>query len=353
MTRLLHTADVHLAADAPERREALAAVLEAGERADVDVVTVGGDLFDSERDAERLRPELRGLFSDRPFDVVTIPGNHDAAAFGSDLHYGESFEAAVTEPFEHHDVPGTDLRVTCVPYTDGNVEDVLLALAERDPFDGSEALLVHCSLEAPFADASEGDEGGRQYFPVTRAALADLGFDYCLAGHYHSAHRLELDGGGAFVYPGTPASVTRSETGPRNVALVDTDADRVEFRRLESFHYDALDVSVAPGEEAAALEEIAAWVDERSDRNVEAEITVTGHVERPETDFQRDLEDASGDVPLTNRTTGVADILAHPLFESFEERLAAREFDDEALEREVRTRALRVFSALSTGGRLS
>ena len=59
MTRLLHTADVHLRADAPERLDALRECLVLAESTAVDVVTIGGDLFDSPEDAEALRPTLR------------------------------------------------------------------------------------------------------------------------------------------------------------------------------------------------------------------------------------------------------------------------------------------------------
>jgi DNA repair exonuclease SbcCD nuclease subunit len=353
MTRLLHTADVHLSTDAPERRAALAEVLDLGEAEAVDFVTIGGDLFDSDADSEELRPELRQLFSDRPYTILTIPGNHDEAAFSSDLHYGESFDAAIGEPFEHVTAPSSDVRLTCVPYTAQAVDEVLIALAEREPFDGVELLLLHCSLEAPFDSVAEGDEGGRRYFPVTRETLADLGFDYLLAGHFHSPHQVDLPNGSTFVYPGSPASVTGKETGPRNLVLIDTAEEQVEFHRLDAFHYDTLDRVVTPGEEEAVLEEIARWVDRRQDRDVDASITVSGHVSVDETEFQTDLAEVSGAIPVTNRTTGVEDVLSHPLFEEFESKLAAREFDDESLRDDVWERTVSIFSELSSGGRLS
>jgi len=353
MTRLLHTADVHLSTDAPERRAALEEVLRIGEEEDVDLVTIGGDLFDSDRDSEELRPDLRQMFSDRPYSIITIPGNHDEAAFSSDLHYGESFNAAVGEPFEHVTTPRSDVRITCVPYTAQAVDEVLIALAERDPFDGVEILLLHCSLEAPFDAVSEGDEETRRYFPVTRETLADLGFDYHLAGHFHSSHQVELPNGSMFVYPGSPASVTRKETGPRNVALIDTAAEQLNFHRLDAFHYDTLDVVVTPGEEEGVLDEISEWVDRRRDRNVDASITVSGHVTVDETDFQGDLAEVCGDIPVENKTTGVEEVLSHPLFEEFESKLDARDFEDDSLSDDVWNRTISIFSELSSGGRLS
>lgn len=350
MARICHTADVHLARDAPERRAALEAVLDAAVEADADLVTIGGDCFDGEADAEALRGGLRSTFADLPVPVLAIPGNHDEAAYRDDVYFGPAFEAVVGEPFEHVRPPGTDVRLTCLPYTPHADEDLLVSLADREPFDGDEVLLLHCSLEAP-VDARDGDEGTHRYFPVTEATLAELDFDAVLAGHYHSAHEVALSNGGTFVYPGTPASVTRGETGPRSVAIVDTDRDGVERRRLDTFHYDHLAVDVAPGDEDAAVERIREWVDERRNRDVEASITVTGHVRVDEADFAASLADAAGDVSVDDCTTGVDAILSHPLFEDFAAKLAERDLDA-ALERDVRERTIRAFSELASEGRL-
>jgi DNA repair exonuclease SbcCD nuclease subunit len=54
--RALHTADVHLHGERPARRDALEAVLSLAAERDVDVVTIGGDLFDRPDDVESLVP---------------------------------------------------------------------------------------------------------------------------------------------------------------------------------------------------------------------------------------------------------------------------------------------------------
>lgn len=364
MVRLLHTADVHLSPDAPEREAALEAALSTAAAADVDAVTVGGDLFDSELAAEQLREPLRERFSDRAFPVVTIPGNHDEAAFASDLFFGENFVPATAEPFGHHVVGDDRARITCLPYTPRPTDDLLVALRDRDPFDGPEFLLLHCSLETPAA-RSVGDEGERRYFPVTKRTLAELAFDYYLAGHFHSRQLVELPNGGTFVYPGSPASVTRSETGRRTAVLVDTEASRpVRPRQLESFHYDSLELRVTPGEEDAVVEAIRSRVATWADRQVAPEITVDGYIAADENEYEQRLADASGDVPVDNRTRTVASILSHPLFEAFQaeledrSRLRADEIEEpeayelESFHGELRERTLEVFAELAAEGKL-
>ncbi|MHB9287663.1 metallophosphoesterase family protein [Halobacteriales archaeon Cl-PHB] len=360
MARILHTADVHLDPDHPERTDALEAVLALATDEEVDCLTIGGDLFDSERAAETLRSDLRDLFADLPFPVRTIPGNHDAAAFGDDLFFGEAFEAAVAEPFGHHEMGET--RLTTLPYRAGDPDEALLALAEREPHDGPEVLVLHCSLEAP-VDSTVGDEGQTRYFPVDRHQLAELDLDYVLAGHFHSAHELALPGGGRFVYPGSPASVTSGEQGPRGAVLVDTGAGRLERCRLDTFHHDRLELTVTPGEEDAALERVASKTADWAERWVDAEIAVEGFVTRDEAAFHEGLQAASGDVPVDDDTRTVGWLESHPLYEAVEAELAARDlpteavegedYDPDAFEGDVRQALLSAFAALEAEGRLS
>lgn len=54
-------------------------------------------------------------------------------------------------------------------------EDLPVELTEREPFYGTEILLLHCSLGAPFADCTVGDEDARPYFPAEYEGGATLG----------------------------------------------------------------------------------------------------------------------------------------------------------------------------------
>jgi DNA repair exonuclease SbcCD nuclease subunit len=362
MVQILHTADVHLDPDADERQAGLEAVLSQADAKDVDLVTIGGDLFDSEVAAEQLRETLRELFSDRSYPILTIPGNHDADAFRSNLFFGEAFIPATETPFDYY-VVGDAARITYLPYTPQATDDLLVALRNREPFDGPEFLLLHCSLEAPI-QGGVGEEGEQRYFPIGKEKLAELEFDYYLAGHYHSQHRTELPNGGTFVYPGTPASVTRKETGRRTVVHIDTDAAQdVQLLSLESFHYDSLNLRVTPGNEDPVLEEIRSQVDIWDERQVTPEITVDGFTEMDETAFNEALTDASGDVPVKNSVRTVEHILSHPLFEKFQRRLEEREqlhavqerdgYDVERFQDDVWEEMLAIFADLAAEGKLT
>lgn len=347
MTTILHTADVHLRPDADERFAALEAVLETAEENEADVLTVGGDLFDRPGDVETLRNDLRNrYFSDRPFEVVLIPGNHDVEAFRGDLFFGDSCTVvADEEPFGQWVAPAGDLRIVCIPYREAADDELLMALDDRRPFDGTEVLLFHGSLDAPIG-ADTGDEEAYRYFPVTETVLAELDFDYYLAGHYHGAHLVQFETGAGFAYPGTPAATRRSETGRRRVVRLDPD-DGLAFEPLDTHHYLEKHVTVVPGREDAVVEELDAWIEETVTTNAVPSIQVMGVIDCPETEFDDRLRAIADPEWLENETVSVDHVTAHPVVDAFEERLAEREWDEETVEA-VWTRTLRTASKVAS-----
>lgn len=348
MARILHTSDLHLSADDERRLAGLDHLLEVAASQDVQLLTIAGDLFDSEEAAERLRPRLRERFSDRDYRILAISGNHDADAFEGDLHFGSDFRPLVGRPFE--EIRTGDVRVVGVPFTPSFTQELRLALSQRSPHEGPEVLLLHASFEAPFEDRYSGEEETR-YCPVTESGVAALGFDYVLAGHYHNVHQVRLDGGGFFLYPGTPTSVARNELGVRSAYLIDTDTERPEALELETFHYDRLELTVSPGSEADLLEEIREWTASRSGDRVDAEVVVEGHTERPEGAFHRELEEAAGSVSLEDRVQSVERVVEHPLYRMFMDALGDRDAEP-PLRQDAERRLLRVFSTLMARGEL-
>ncbi len=73
--------------------------------------------------------------------------------------------------------------------------------------------------------------------PTRLSWFADLGLSYVLGGHFHSTFTIRTFGdGGFFVYPGSPVSVTKKETGQRAVNLFQTGSAPVQFY-LDTAHY--------------------------------------------------------------------------------------------------------------------
>jgi DNA repair exonuclease SbcCD nuclease subunit len=347
MTSIVHTADVHLRPDAEERLAALEAVLEVATDRAADVLTIGGDLFDRPADVQDLRSDLRNrFFSDLRFDVILIPGNHDVEAFRGDLFFGDACTVVADEDhFGTWVAPGGDLRVVAVPYREAATDDLLLALADREPFDGTDVLLFHGSLDAPLG-ADDGDEDDYRYFPVTEAELTELGFDYYLAGHYHGPHHLRFDGGAEFAYPGTPASTRTSETDRRRVVTLEPDAG-VEFATLDTVHHLEKRVTVTPGAEDAVLADLREWVETAVTPTARPSVVVEGVVDRAESEFAEQLRAVVDPEWLTDETVSVDHVTSHPVVAEFEARLAETDWDEET-KTAVRTRALRAASTVGS-----
>lgn len=314
MVRIVHTADVHLDPSAPERLDAFEVVLFEAKTRNADAVTIGGDLFDSELAAEEIRPTLRRYCSEVDIPLLCIPGNHDSAAFDGNRFFGDGFTPLLEKPFCQRTIG--DLRITALPYTDRLDDNLLVALRERDPHDGPEALLFHCSLEAPIAGES-GDEGAIRYCPVRTATLVDLGFEYYLAGHYHSPHLTAIEHGQQFTYPGSPASITRGETGKRTIAILDTaESPAVRLESIETFRYRKERIQVSPGAEESALGTVAEIAEAATEDTVAASVSVGGLIQWDEARFERALSPYDDALTIENTTRTVEDVTSHPLWES-------------------------------------
>lgn len=353
MSKLVHTADVHLRPDAEERLDALGEVLAVAEAEAAEVLTIGGDLFDQPENVDQLRADLRTeYFSDLSFEVLLIPGNHDVEAYRGDLLFGDAV-TVMSEPVGHFTTwtcEDKSLRIVGIPYQEDPTDELLFALGDRDEFSGQEALLFHGSLDAPI-QAQTGDESTYRYFPVSEDLLVNLGFDYFLAGHYHTPHRLQFEDGAEFAYPGSPASTRSSETGQRGVVTLDLDSG-LGFEPLDTFHILETSVTVTPGNEEAIYEEVEEWVQANVSDHTEPTITVTGVFNASEREFEERLNKAADPVTPTNRALSVDHIIDHPVMEDFRKRLDSREWDEETKE-VVWTRTLSKASQIGSAGGLN
>ncbi len=225
MTRLFHTADLHLGLKftrggyTPALRERLVArrieclrgmVAIARERA-CDVFVIAGDLFDTPRVPKSLVREAATILAAFEGVVVVLPGNHDYAQEEDPLWPG--FVDALGE--RHHllrretpcDLRDQGIPLVIFPGVCGSrhsqthaVGWVPEALAELDlPDEVRRIGVAHGSLEGLSPDF-EGD-----YFPMKRKELEASGLDLWLLGHTHIRYPdLEEFTNHRILYPATP-----------------------------------------------------------------------------------------------------------------------------------------------------
>lgn len=244
--KILHTADIHLRRHEDERWKTLQSLIEIGKKEGIALFIISGDLFNKDIDAESLRPKIREIFSDNNFKIILIPGNHDFDSY-KDMYFGE--DAIVLNNLNDTYDLG-DARICGIPFRQAPEEtviDKLHLLADKLKDDKHNIILYHGELlDAFFPRSSYGDEGDLRYAPAKLSYFSSMNINYVLAGHFHSRFDVRsIEGGGYFVYPGSPISITRKELGPRKVNLFEVGGPPKEYQ-LDTPYFEEVTIELDP-----------------------------------------------------------------------------------------------------------
>ncbi|WP_138471037.1 DNA repair exonuclease [Poseidonocella sp. HB161398] len=229
MTRILHTADIHL--DSPLRslalrseglrarvqaatRRALESIVDLAIAESCAAVLIAGDLFDgagrSARTGAFLIAQLDRLRAEG-IAVFYIRGNHDAASpitgnveLPGNVH-------VFTGRGGHREIPGTGIHVHGVSFSGRHAPDSLLPKFGAPVAGAVNIAMLHTSLA--------GAAGHDPYAPCSPAELAAMGFDYWALGH---VHRRQVHGTRPWiVMPGMPQGRDIGEDGPKSATLIE------------------------------------------------------------------------------------------------------------------------------------
>lgn len=235
--RILHAADLHI--DSPlggltayegapveeirgATRKAVENLVGAAVERDVDLVVLGGDIFDGD-----WRDFNTGLFWVSQLDrlhnagipVVMVAGNHDAA---SEISHHLRLPPNVTQLSESR--PETkvfdDLEVAVVGQGYAS-RSVTTDLVSSFPDADSQLFtigLLHTSLD--------GRPGHASYAPCTVEELRSKGYDYWALGHVHQREEVHSDPW--IVFPGNLQGRHAREVGPKGATLVTVRSKEVE-----------------------------------------------------------------------------------------------------------------------------
>ncbi len=245
--KILHSADIHLKEYGDERWRALERLIETGKNEKIEIFVISGDLFDKDIDQEYLRPGIRGIFSNTGFKIVLLPGNHDSNSYKKGMYFGDD-AVVITDlsvPFEYKNIHIWGMPFE--PIEGIKIVRKLHSLAGRLSADKFNILLYHGELtDAYFSRRDFGDEGEERYMPVKLSYFNDIKIDYVLAGHFHTRFDIKrLNSGGYFVYPGSPVSITRKETGQRQVNIFKTGEPPRSYP-IDTSHFEELIIEFDP-----------------------------------------------------------------------------------------------------------
>lgn len=266
MTKLIHTADVHLREYQDHRWQALEEVLNTAKQQQASLLTISGDLFDQDSVSQQLREKVRALFSKYEFQIVILPGNHDVNSYSSGEYYGENVHLINNaSPQKQKTLTFEKISFAGIPFAQITKEQLIKKIEEIDQgFDENQTniLMVHGELTDLFFDSYDfGNEGDKRYLPFSLNMFANTKIDYVLAGHFHTKFHLKkisntrLKNGGFFVYPGSPVSITSRELGPRSVAFIQTNQSPKQLA-IDTHHYQPIEISLQPNDDLDIIKTI-------------------------------------------------------------------------------------------------
>ena len=245
--KILHTADIHLKKYEDERWQTLEKLIETGKKEKIDCFIISGDLFDQGADAERLRPRIREIFTNSGFKFFLIAGNHDKDSFQEGSYFGEDIVVIndFLDPYTFGDVVFWGMPFEHV-FGDEILSRLYLIEKKIDK-EKRNILLFHGEMTDGFFSRTDfGEEGEIRYMPVKLSYFQDIGFEYVLAGHFHTKFTIwSLPKKGFFVYPGSPISITKKETGQRKVNIFEVGAAPKEYL-ISSPFYEDIDIEFDP-----------------------------------------------------------------------------------------------------------
>jgi exonuclease SbcD len=345
--KILHTADIHLRNHEDERWQTLLKLVETGRKEKIDVMTISGDLFDRGVDAEKLRVRIRKVFSGNGFKIVMIPGNHDQQSYRQGIFLGED-TTILNDPCQPFELE--NISIWGLPFEQAEGEEILDKLnsisVNINP-DRINILLYHGELLDTFYSRRDfGDEGEGRYMPVRLSYFNGMNIDYVLAGHFHSRFDIrKLEEGGYFVYPGSPVSITRRETGQRRVNIFEAGAPPQEHI-LDTPHFENLVIELDPLSEESPEKAVIENLD-RIHPHAQVILTVTGYINSRKSGITEEkladqIREISGDRIIETQLDfrDIGTILEDDLFKEFNEKLNRLDYDDEEKGR-IREMAIR------------
>ncbi|MFQ5627310.1 MAG: exonuclease SbcCD subunit D [bacterium] len=210
-------------------RKTLHHILDLAVEKKVDVVTVGGDLFEGDRVSRDTIQFLTGCFEQlAPIPVLIAPGNHDyyspvspysrhtwpenVTLFGKPIPESFEFSGEVTFWGIGHHSPSE--RKNFIENFKVPQDDKL------------HILLMHGSEIGKYV------ENRAAHAPFNLRDIEEAGFGFGLLGHYHSARILEIDRPIA-VYPGSPQQLGFGDDGERGVAILTVQRDFIECECID------------------------------------------------------------------------------------------------------------------------
>lgn len=324
--KILHTSDIHIKEYWDDSWKTLEFLIKLGTKEKIDFFIISGDLFDKEVSFKKLYPELRPILDNIEYELIIIPGNHDENAFSSGAFIGEKAKIIreLTEPLEYE-----RLRFFGFPFKNITSEEVrknLRKIKVLTTGDKTNILLFHGELlDHSFSGSDFGDEK-INYMGARLSFFSNLNLQYVLAGHFHTNFQVyEFERESFFVYPGSPISITKKETGKRAVNLFKTGKTPSQYT-INTPYYKRINLEIYPEDKTKILDNITKRL-KKIPEKVKVILSLRGYTEENEEEFDKNinkLKNKFENLEIENRVRGIKELRDDELFETFLKKLEHR-----------------------------
>lgn len=252
--KFIHMADMHF--DAPftvlntrgnlgekrrlEQREAFKKIINYIKENNIEYLFISGDLYENEYIRKTTIEYINNLFKEIPNTKIYIaPGNHDPYILNSMYRKFEWNENVKIFKEQIEIVENEDVDIYGFGFNDfycrsSEIENIHIKNKNK-----INILITHGSLDGGYDD-------NREYNPLNKNKLKQLGFDYIALGHIHKLNYCEEEEQ-RIVYPGSPISMGFDELGKHGVIVGNINKEdlNLEFLKIDNkeFKEEKLDVT--------------------------------------------------------------------------------------------------------------
>lgn len=275
--QFIFTADIHLDSKFQNENTALRngelisyfeEIVNYGKKTGVNVIVLGGDIFDTPYPSEELKTAFKNIIMSNPDMLfLAICGNHDPLNI-------TAFYSSVPENF--YVFPD---KITPYQLEDITIYGISEKMAENivDPWKNFKA-------EGRFITLSHGD--------LNAATLANTGASLCLLGHIHKTNVTVLTNGAIAIHCGTPAGRGFDECGQKGFYVIDTEDFNYKFIKTSAKIYKEYEIDISELESSSQILDLLQSTEVGS--NEIARAILTGKLRTP---FTIDCEKLHGLVP--------------------------------------------------------
>jgi len=251
-----------------------------------------------------------------------------------------------------------DARIIGIPYESMEIEEVfskIQSLKSSLTEDKTNILMYHGELiDLFFSREDLGDEGQKRYMPIKASFFDGLKIDYVLAGHFHTRFdTMKLSNGGLFIYPGSPISITKAETGQRKANLLTLGKSPNEYP-LDTFHYERVVIEFDPFTEANPIE-LAKETLQKLHPQAKILLTFGGYIDSKKLgisesqliDQLKVLVKGRGAEEPSYQFSDIKKILDNDIFQSFKQKVEAGDYEAEQRKKMLRRAIQAMMEALA------